>query len=155
MAGFDDAMNNFNKRMKESGNEYNENMRKIDERYEKKKKEINRKFNRRMILLFSIIIFLNIRNGIMINVSSDFKGYSKDYSKTIKTSSEYDEDITYKKLLPSYISSFVNPLEWTEKQISKNDELLRKCKIEYEIKEKERQLKRTEAERTFNKRVKE
>jgi len=155
MAGFDDAMNDFNKRMKESDEEYNENIRKIDERYEKKKKEIDRKFLKRMILLVIVVIFINVKNIIMLEVSSNFEEYSRDYSKTIISSSEYDKETIYKKLLPSYISSFVNPLEWTEKQISKDDELLRKCKTEYEIKERERQLNRTEAERTFNERIKE
>jgi len=152
MTEFDDMMNNFQKRNKE----YEDNIKRIDDEYEKRKKEIEKKHLKIIILFCVIVIFLNVRNIIMLEVSSNFKEYARDYSLTIKESpSEYYSNIIYKKILPRYISSFFNPLEWTEKQISKDDDLLRKCKTEYEIKERERQLNRIEAERTFNERIKE
>ena len=152
MDNFDEAMNNYIKKSKEIEKGYRDNMRKIDEKYEKKK----RKSNKRTILWFSILLLMFVKNIILINISSNFNSYAIDHSMSIKdNTSEYDKDIIYKRLLPSYLSSFVNPFEWTELQISKDDELLKKCKTVYEIRERERQLKRKEAEITFDERFKE
>ena len=150
----------FSKDMRKIREDHQREMRRIDDEYEKRKKKIDRKF---LTILLSIFFFFIIFNGkmtLMINTSSNFEKYSKDYCSYLRDDLDknnitiYDKDIIYKKLLPYYWRSFVNPFEWTELQISKDDELLEKCKAIYKIKEKERQEKKKEAEKTFSERIK-
>ena len=150
----------FEKGMEKITEKHQREMNRIDEEFRKRRKKIDRKFLTIWILLFSFFIIFNVRNGVMINTTSKFKKYSRDYCNYLEYDlnknniTVYDKDILYKKLLPYYWRSFVNPFEWTELQISKDDELLRKCKEAYLVKEKERQDKKREAEETFNERIK-
>ena len=150
----------FEKGMEKITEKHQREMNRIDEGFRKRRKKIDRKFLTILGLLFFFFMFFNTRTRIMMEITSNFKSYSRDYCNYLEfdlkknNMTVYDEDIIYKKLLPYYWRSFVNPFEWTELQISKEDELLRKCKEVYTVKEKERQDKKREAEETFNERIK-
>ena len=151
----------FSEGMRKIDEDHYRKMREIDEEYEKRKKKIDRKFLTIMLSFLFFIIFFNVKMGIISNTTINFKKYSSDYCVYLrddlnkKDISIYDEDIIYNKLLPYYWRSFVNLFEWTELQISKNDDWLIKCKKVYNIKEKERQEEEKEAKETFNERIRE
>ena len=151
----------FSEGMKKIGEDLHRKMREIDEEYEKRRKKTNRKFLKIILPILFLFIFLNVKNAIMLNTTNNFKKYSIDYCYYLKHDlnnnniTVYDRDIIYNKLLPYFGRSFVNPFEWTELQISKDDELLKKCKEVYNIKEKERQEEEKEAKETFNERIRE
>lgn len=167
-------MNEFEENMERSYRNHRENMDKISKEFEERKKDIdedikkvNEEYDKKIersrrigfIILF-FFIFFSIRANILLKTSFYFKEYARTYQLYLlndlnkKDVSVYDSNIIYNRILPSFYRSLVNPFEWTELQISKDDELLLKCKKQYKIEEEKRKEERKRAEETFNERFK-
>ena len=166
-------MSEFEENMERSYRNHRENMDKISKEFEERKKDIDedikkvneeiekrhKKYTRIFFIGLLLLLFFVIRFNLLMERARNFEKYAHDYSwysteKEEKDRSVYDSDIIRNRILPSFLKSLVNPFEWTELQISKDDELLLKCKKQYKIEEEKRKEERKRAEETFNERFK-
>lgn len=114
-----------------------------------------------MFVCWMLFLLMLVTRIIVVEKSRlRFTKYSFDYVYCLMENDE-ETDISFKDtetirkmLLSNFLVTAMNPLKWTEKQISEDDELLRECKAAWEIREKERNAIKMAAKQTFDERRK-
>ncbi len=110
-------------------------------------------------LIGIILLWFCIRVVVVGNGKDNFRMYAIDYvayQKNNENIETYDQDIIQiqKRILPSPFFTSLNPLKWTELQISEDDELLNKCKKVWMKKQKDKNQEIIKIKETFDERYK-